>query len=74
LGNINSQLLTLTGAGGSAKTWLALHVGGSVIFVDSSPLTNTALVIPAIANAAGRSRLCHLHRQDRIYAFSLVMS
>jgi predicted ATPase/transcriptional regulator with XRE-family HTH domain len=55
------RLVTLTGAGGSGKTRLALEVGArlqgefgeSVVFVDLAPLSNAALVLSTIASALG---------------------
>src|SRR5215208_4636190 len=56
-----SRLVTLTGAGGSGKTRLALEVGArlqgelgeSVVFVDLAPLSDVALVLTSIASAIG---------------------
>ena len=70
------RLVTLTGAGGTGKTHLALAVAAEVlhrfpdgvVFVDLSPLTDPALVVPAIATAlrvrevAGEPRLQTLSR------------
>jgi predicted ATPase/DNA-binding XRE family transcriptional regulator len=55
------RLVTLTGAGGSGKTRLALEVGArlqgelreSVVFVDLAPLSDAALVLSSIASAIG---------------------
>jgi predicted ATPase/DNA-binding SARP family transcriptional activator len=55
------RLVTFTGAGGSGKTQLALHVAAraaghfldGVGFVDLSPVTDPALLLPAIAHALG---------------------
>jgi len=55
------RLLTVTGPGGTGKTRLALAVAASmrdafsngVFFVDLSPLTDSALVVPTIAAALG---------------------
>ena len=53
--------MTLTGPGGTGKTRLAMAVAGSVLdqfpdgvfFVDLSPLTDPALVVPTIAATLG---------------------
>jgi predicted ATPase/DNA-binding SARP family transcriptional activator len=55
------RLVTFTGAGGSGKTQLALHAASQAVahfadgvaFVDLSPVTDPALVLPAIAHALG---------------------
>jgi predicted ATPase len=55
------RLLTLTGAGGSGKTRLALELArelettyaNGAIFVPLAPLTNPSFVLPAIAHALG---------------------
>ncbi|MDQ2910557.1 MAG: adenylate/guanylate cyclase domain-containing protein [Actinomycetota bacterium] len=55
------RLLTLTGAGGSGKTRLSLELGfglleefaNGVFIVQLAPLTDTALVVPAIAQVLG---------------------
>jgi predicted ATPase/transcriptional regulator with XRE-family HTH domain len=57
----DGRLVTLTGAGGTGKTRLAQaaaakmrdHYRGGVCLVDLSPLTDPALVLPAIATALG---------------------
>src|SRR5690349_19453756 len=57
----HERLLTLTGAGGSGKTRLALAAAGAMLeafpdgawFVDLAPLTDAAAVLPAIARALG---------------------
>ena len=57
----DGRLVTLTGAGGTGKTRLALEVGAQlrcmfrdgVIFVDLSPLRDAQLVLPTIAAAFG---------------------
>ena len=74
------RLVTLTGAGGTGKTHLALSVAAEVrhrfpdgvVFVDLSPLTDPALVVPAIATAlrvgevAAEPRLQTLSRALRV--------
>ncbi len=66
LGASAIRLVTLTGAGGSGKTRLALAVGAQlqdefgdgVAFVDLAPVRDAGLVLPAIAGALGvRERL-----------------
>ncbi|HEX5964081.1 MAG TPA: helix-turn-helix domain-containing protein [Gemmatimonadales bacterium] len=55
------RLVTLTGAGGSGKTRLALEVGAHLsrassegtVFVDLTPLRNAEFVLPTIAAALG---------------------
>ena len=55
------RLVTLTGAGGSGKTRLALEVAArlqdafadGVVFVDLTPLRDAAFVLPTIAEALG---------------------
>jgi predicted ATPase/DNA-binding CsgD family transcriptional regulator len=53
-----SRLLTLTGAGGTGKTRLAVQVGSQVeseydgvFFVDMAPTTDSDLVLPTVAKA-----------------------
>jgi predicted ATPase/DNA-binding XRE family transcriptional regulator len=61
LGSEDVRLLTLTGVGGVGKTRLAIAVAArmaeiypdGVGFVDLSPFTDPALVIPALATALG---------------------
>src|SRR5215212_7982178 len=61
LGSDDVQLVTVTGSGGTGKTRLALEVAADarnrypdgIFFVDLSPLTDPALVIPTIAAALG---------------------
>src|SRR5215211_1334736 len=57
----DGRLITLTGPGGSGKTRLALEAGRTllrdfgdgVVFVDLTPLTDAALVLPTIATTLG---------------------
>src|SRR5215203_2947225 len=57
----DGRLITLTGPGGSGKTRLALEAGRTllrdfgdgVVFVDLTPLTDAALVLPTIASTLG---------------------
>jgi predicted ATPase/DNA-binding XRE family transcriptional regulator len=61
LGDAEIRLLTLTGAGGSGKTRLAIEVGArlqsdlgeSVVFVDLATLSDASLVLSTVANAVG---------------------
>ena len=61
LGSEDVRLLTLTGVGGVGKTRLAIAVAAGMAevypdgvgFVDLSPVTDPALVIPALATALG---------------------
>jgi len=56
-----ARLVTLTGPGGSGKTRLSVEVGecelglrtGGVWFVDFSPLSDSSLVLPTIAQSLG---------------------
>ena len=58
------RLVTLTGPGGTGKTRLALELAsgarhrrsGGIFFVDLAPVTDPALVAPAIARRARRRR------------------
>jgi predicted ATPase/DNA-binding CsgD family transcriptional regulator len=60
-----SRLLTLTGAGGSGKTRLALQVASQVVdeypdgvhFVGLAPVTDLALVVPTVARILGVQEL-----------------
>jgi predicted ATPase/class 3 adenylate cyclase len=55
------RLVTLTGAGGTGKTRLGIHVAaelqdlfaGGIYFVSLAPITEAALVMPTIAQALG---------------------
>jgi predicted ATPase/DNA-binding SARP family transcriptional activator len=70
------RLVTFTGAGGSGKTQLALHVVSlaaahfpdGIGFVDLSPLTDSTLVLPAIAHALGVREQPQLSTLDAIVA------
>ena len=61
LGRPQTRLLTITGAGGSGKTRLALQAaaeladdfGDGVWFVDLAPLRDPALVLPTLARVVG---------------------
>jgi predicted ATPase/class 3 adenylate cyclase len=61
LGEDGARLVTITGPGGIGKTRLALEVAAEaldrysdgVFFVDLSPLTDPALVVPTIAATVG---------------------
>ena len=62
LGDGGPALLTLIGPAGAGKTRLALEVsrvladcGRPVVFVDLAPLTDAALLLPAIAGGIGES-------------------
>jgi predicted ATPase/class 3 adenylate cyclase len=67
-----SRLLTITGAGGSGKTRLALQAaaelsddfGDGVFFVPLAPLRDAALVTPTIAQAVGVRALEDLYELD----------
>lgn len=55
------RLVTLTGFGGAGKTTLALHAAhamlhqffGGLFFIDLTPITTPALILPAIAKTIG---------------------
>ena len=61
LGCGNGRLVTITGAGGTGKTRLALEAGAQlggefgdgVVFVDLAPLREAELVLPTVAAALG---------------------
>ena len=69
-----ARLVTVTGAGGSGKTRLALQVAaglvddvrGSVIFVPLAPVQEPALVAATIALAAGVRELKELRDRDAL--------
>jgi len=68
-----ARLLTLTGAGGSGKTRLALHAAAEladdfadgVWFVALAPLTDPSLVAPTIARAVGAEIDLAAHLRDK---------
>jgi predicted ATPase/transcriptional regulator with XRE-family HTH domain len=63
------RFVTMTGAGGTGKTRLAISVAmdmlevfpDGVVFVDLSPLTDPALVVPAIATKLGVREVAGQH-------------
>jgi predicted ATPase/class 3 adenylate cyclase len=67
-----ARLVTVTGAGGSGKTRLALQVAAElandfrdgVFFVSLAPLHDAALVAPAVAQAAGVRELDDLRESE----------
>lgn len=71
------RLLTITGPGGMGKTRLALqaaaslaeHYADGVWFVDLSPLSAAAQVVPAIAQALGVPEFQHQPRLATLTAF-----
>ena len=73
LGN-GSRLVTLTGAGGSGKTRLALQVAaelsddfsGGVFFVPLAPVQDPALVMPTIAQTAELRDLAELQDAETL--------
>ena len=79
LGRADVRLVTLTGAGGSGKTRLALQVAADVsdlfksgvFFVNLAPISDPALVVPTIAEtlavreSSGRSLLEYLTEELR---------
>jgi predicted ATPase/transcriptional regulator with XRE-family HTH domain len=76
-----TRLLTLTGPGGTGKTRLALEVAhhlwqeqpdlwrDGVCFVDLSAVTDTSLLIPAIAGALGLKESSERTLRDSLVAF-----
>jgi predicted ATPase/class 3 adenylate cyclase len=72
----DSRLVTITGAGGSGKTRLALQVAAEltdefadgVFFVSLGPVQDAALVGSTIAQAAGVRALVDLHELDILLA------
>jgi predicted ATPase/class 3 adenylate cyclase len=71
-----SRLVTITGAGGSGKTRLALQVAAElsdefadgVFFVPLGPVQDATLVSPTIVQAAGVRALEELHELDVLLA------
>ena len=71
-----SRLLTLTGAGGTGKTRLALQIatqlrddGETVLFVPLAPLHDATLVLPTIARVAGLADGSEWAFADRLRQF-----
>ncbi|HUG15772.1 MAG TPA: LuxR C-terminal-related transcriptional regulator [Thermomicrobiales bacterium] len=70
------QLLTLTGPGGVGKTRLAMQiaselaasVAGAAYFVALAPISNPALVLPAIAKALDVQESAHQSVDERLRA------
>jgi predicted ATPase len=68
-----TRLLTLTGAGGSGKTRLALHAGAAladdfpdgVWFVPLAPLADPSLVGPTVASVVGATDDLRAHLRDK---------
>jgi predicted ATPase len=71
------RLVTLTGAGGSGKTRLALeaatHAAGDfedgTFFVDLAPLVDSALVLPALAHSIGLRECDHAPPTETVARF-----
>ena len=77
LGGDDARLVTITGAGGTGKTRLALEVAAAVVtiyadgvvFVDLSPLNDAALVTPTIAAALNVRQVSGQSLRDSLAGF-----
>ena len=77
LANSDCHLLTLTGAGGSGKTRLAIEAAqvsestfsNGVVFVALQPLSSSDLIVPTIAHALGISFYGSTLPQKQLYQY-----